>query len=389
MSRMVLALLFVLTSIAAPGRASVPAEPISLIVRVSRDATPTEEAALHGIARATVTGRIDRLRLVRVSVPAVGAAIYRSSSLVRWTEPERIFHVHALNDPLLHRQWALDTLGVKRIWRKETGTTYPVTVAVVDTGVDLSHPDLIGRLLPGYDYVNNDESPQDDHGHGTHVAGVIAANPDNRTGIAGMSWGAKVMPLKACDEEGACSDFAVLASIVHAVTEGVRVVNLSLGGPSPACPRPLELAAQFAETRGSLLVAAAGNSAAQGNPISYPAACDGFVTVGATDPLDRWAGFSGYGEHVDVSAPGVQILSTLPPDRSDKATPGYGLLDGTSMAAPHVSGLAALLFSSRPESSPAEVLQRMKETAVDLGKKGWDRFYGHGRIDVRRAVAKR
>lgn len=379
----------IVTAMPGLGRADPPRgeRRVSVLVQLAPDATGVAAEALHQAADATVTGRIRELRLLRISVVGNRVHVYRKSPLVRWVERERVRRVFDKpNDPLFWMQWPFRQLKISAAWRKEPGTTHPVTVAVVDTGIDMSHPDLAGRVGSGHDFVNNDDSPQDDNGHGTHVSGVIAANSDNREGIAGMSWGAKVMPLKACDSQGTCSDFALVASIVTAATSGAKVVNLSLGGASPACPRAFQVAARFAEARGVLLVAAVGNTAAQGNPINYPAGCDGYLGVGATDPFDRWARFSSHAKYVDLTAPGVQVLSTLPPDFSDKRTPGYGLLNGTSMAAPHVSGLAALLFSARPEWEPVDVKQKMERTAKDLGKKGWDPFFGHGRINVAKAV---
>ncbi|MGH9195071.1 MAG: S8 family peptidase, partial [Acidimicrobiia bacterium] len=234
-----------------------------------------------------------------------------------------------------------------------------------------------------------DSDPADDHGHGTHVAGVIAARPNNRTGIAGLSWGAHILPLKACDSTGACGTFEVVASIVRAIEEKARIINLSLAGPAESCPREFELAARLAENQDVLLVAGAGNSAQQGNPVMYPAACEGYMGVGATSPADEWAGFSEHGDFVDISAPGVMILSTLPPllvMQDDPDNPGYGVADGTSMATPHVVGLAALLLSQHPDWGPAEIQNRIEQTSVDLGRKGRDPYFGAGRIDVARAL---
>ncbi|MDQ3953686.1 MAG: S8 family serine peptidase, partial [Actinomycetota bacterium] len=221
------------------------------------------------------------------------------------------------------------------------------------------------------------------------VAGIVAAEPDNRRGIAGVSWGASIMPLKACGPEGACGTYEVAASIAFAALRGAKVVNISLSGPLDGCPAEFRLAAALAETEDVLLVGSAGNSAQDGNPVMYPAACDGYVAVGATAQDDRWAPFSEHGDFVDLSAPGVRVPSTLPPGLvipDDPATPGYGPADGTSMAAPHVSGLAALLFAQHPEWTPLQVEEHMEATAVDLGKRGADDYFGAGRISIGRAL---
>jgi subtilisin family serine protease len=341
---------------------------------------------------AHLTGKIDQLDLAQVSMRPSALPQLLSSPGIEWAERESVSHTLGKpNDPLISEQWAPQKIGVFNAWRTEKGTKSTI-VAVVDTGVDPSHPDLQNRLLPGYDFVNADQDPSDDHGHGTHVAGIIAARPDNRTGISGMSWGARILPLKACDSQGACGNFEVTAAIVRAIQEKAQVVNLSLGAPGESCPREFDLAAQLAQRQNVLLVAAAGNSAQEGNPTSYPAACDGYVAVGATSPTDEWATFSEHGDYVDVAAPGVMILSTVPPAllmQDDPSTPGYGFADGTSMATPHVAGLAALLFSQHPDWQPSHVQHRIESTAVDLGARGRDPYFGAGRIDVRRAVGRR
>jgi subtilisin family serine protease len=170
-------------------------------------------------------------------------------------------------------------------------------------------------------------------------------------------------------------------------------VNISLSGATGSCPQEFALAGALAGAAEVLLVASAGNAAQDGNPVSYPASCDGYVSVGATTPADAWAPFSVHNDLVDLSAPGVAVPSTIPPGLAgmpdDPSTPGYGPANGTSMAAPHVAGLAALLFAQHPEWAPAEVEARMEETAVDLGARGPDQYFGAGRIDVGRALTAR
>lgn len=380
----------------APGAASTHdgRKDASYVVHARAGAPLDAVAAAVQTAGGRVTGRSRPLRLLEVEADPSGAAALRRSPLVEWAHRERVLRIAGVrpNDPLFADQWPLERMGALRGWRVERGAASDVVVAVVDSGVDYSHPDLKDRMVDGFDFANRDDDPVDDHGHGTHVAGIVAAEPDNRRGIAGVSWGASIMPLKACDTEGACGTFDVAAALAFAAVGGARVVNISLSGPHDSCPPELLLAGTLAEQRGVLLVASAGNSAQDGNPVMYPAACDGYVAVGATAQDDRWAPFSEHGDYVDLSAPGVRVPSTLPPGLTitdDPATPGYGPADGTSMAAPHVSGLAALLFAQHPEWTPLEVEEHMEATAVDLGPRGADDRFGAGRIDIARALGAR
>ena len=377
-----------LVSAGAPGGA---AEATHWYVLRARAAVDEVEAIVraHG---GRVGGVVESLRLLKVRATPATAGALRASPLVEWVHREQTLRVAGVrpNDPLFARQWPLATMDALRGWRVERGEKAGVVVAVVDTGVDHSHPDLQDRMETGFDFVNRDEDPVDDHGHGTHVAGIVAAEPDNRRGIAGVSWGASIMPLKACTPEGGCGTFDVAAAIAFAVQGGAKVVNISLAGATESCPAELGLAATLAEAQDVLLVASAGNSAQDGNPVMYPAACDGFLAVGATAPNDRWAPFSEHGDYLDLSAPGVAVPSTLPPGLApmpdDPSTPGYGPADGTSMAAPHVAGLAALLFARHPDWTPLQVEEHMEKTAVDLGERGPDEYFGAGRISIGRAL---
>lgn len=369
----------------------------SYVVRLKRGVSEKQRDAAMTAAGARITGVIEALRLLRVELQPSRFTLLRDAPGIEWVHREGRVHIaqkgvkaaSKTNDPLLWRQWALKAMRVFKAWKKQEGKANPVVVAVVDTGVDPSHPDLKDRVISGYDFVNLDSRGADDHGHGTHVAGIIAATPNNRTGIAGMSWGAEIMPLKALGENGSGGNFGVTASIVYAIEHGAKVVNLSLGGQGVRCPREFELAARWAAQRDVLLVAAAGNSARAGNPVGYPAACDGYVGVGATEKDDAWASFSDYGDYVDLSAPGVDVVSTIPPGMGmqyDPNTYGYGPASGTSMAAPHAAGLAALLLAQHPDWGPQQVQERMEKTALDLGPKGRDHWFGAGRIDAAAAL---
>jgi len=310
------------------------------------------------------------------------------------------------SDPGWDNQWAPAKIGAPAAWEITTGSE-EVIIAVLDTGVKIDHPDLAAKTWsnPGeipangldddqngkvddvygwhfYHHCSNseclpaeDNDLQDDNGHGTHVAGIAAAETNNEVGIAGISWGAQLMPVKVLDEYGDGWYSDVIAGIVYATDNGADIINLSLGGEENS--EALQDAVDYGHAEGVLLMAATGNT---GKPVFYPAACDHVLGVGATDVNDVRPEFSNYGPGIDVAAPGVSIYSTWP------WLDGYWHKSGTSMAAPHVAGLAALIWSARPELSNDRVAWVISETANDLGAPGWDEYYGWGRIDAHRAL---
>ncbi len=277
------------------------------------------------------------------------------------------------NDPYYTQQWHHEQIDSARAW--DFSLASGVTVAIVDTGVNCGHSDLSGNCVAGYDFVNNDNDPNDDHGHGTHVAGISAALTDNGIGIAATGWAARVMPMKALDRTGNGSHSAIANSIVWAVDHGADVINMSLGGFFTSST--LSQATVYAINRGVTLVAASGNQNTS-NP-TYPAAYPNVIGVAATTQADRRASFSNYGSYVDVAAPGVAILSTV-------RDGGYQAWSGTSMASPVVAGVVALLVGQNPSRSPATIETILEQTADDLGDPGYDHMYGWGRINAGRAL---
>jgi subtilisin family serine protease len=287
-----------------------------------------------------------------------------------------------LNDPLLKLQWGLRRVGASNAWHIESGKKADVKVAVVDTGVDATHEDLAKRVLPGFDFVEMDEDTYDDNGHGTHVAGVIAANASNKVGIAGLSMGATIIPEKVCEAIGTCPIFGIYAGTIDAVVRGASILNLSLGGAG-ACSEIDQAVFDWVREQGVLTVVAAGNSAEDKNPTINPANCDNTLAVGAIDDRDRRAIFSSYGDFVDIAAPGVGIWSTVPPLVSlFSGHIGYASYQGTSMASPHVAGAAALLVARHPDWTPEQLEERLLSSAADAGKKGRDDFFGHGILNI-------
>lgn len=270
-------------------------------------------------------------------------------------------------DPLAEHQYAIEQLGMESAWRTTEGDE--VVIAVVDTGVDLNHPDLQDNLVAGYDFVDDDDLPDDGNGHGTHVAGTAAAVGGNGIGVTGMAPRAKIMPLKVLDAEGVGTSTAVADAITFAVDHGADVINLSLGGSSDLLSRlfskvdPANVAILEAERAGVVVVAASGNEATYltaFNP-SVP-----LLVVNASNEQGTSALFSNFGDPRAVSAPGARIVSTAPTYPTTlwpAGSEGYERLDGTSMASPHVAGVAALLTTTG--ASPAEIREAIIATAVN------------------------
>lgn len=267
-------------------------------------------------------------------------------------------------------QWNLSHIKAERGW-EITGGTEDIIIAVLDTGIDTAHQDLSDKLIEGYNAFDESSDVSDEHGHGTHVAGITGAITNNVTGIAGVSWYNPIMPVKVLNEKGEGSLFEIASGIHWATDHGAKVINLSLGDSESSTM--LHDAIQYAYEHDVVLIAAAGNdNVAQ--PM-FPAGYPEVFSVSAVNEQREKAAFSNYGEHIDVTAPGEHIPSTFPDNN-------YVFMSGTSMAAPHVAGLAGLIRSIRPELTNEEVMQLMRQTAEDIGPEGHDEFFGYGEINV-------
>lgn len=290
------------------------------------------------------------------------------------------------NDPLYALQWNLVRIRAPQAWATTTGG--PVIVAVIDSGADLSHPDLQPNLISGRRFGSTypdscpvpSQLPQDDNGHGTHVSGIIAAAGNNALGVTGTAWTARIMPLKVldCNGNGYVSDAVLAIKWAADLDAGVRIINLSIGTPATSGLKVFEEAVRYAQDRNILVVAAAGNIddyAIKPGTVVYPAAFSGVVGVGSTDSGDRLAYYSSQGFWVDVVAPGQSVYSTV-------LRSAYGFMNGTSMATPHVSGVAALLWSRYPQLAATQVAAIIRGSAKDLGAPGYDEAYGWGRLDA-------
>lgn len=303
----------------------------------------------------------------------------------------------ATSDPGFGSQWALNPAKTSFLSAWNTTKGGGITVAVVDTGVAANHPDLVGKVLPGREFLNGntqrDVSPMfDDCGHGTHVAGTIAAVPNNGIGIAGAAPNVKILPVRVLSAANSCGGWSsdVSKGIVWAANRGARVINLSLGGPGP--DSALAQAVSYARSRGAVVVAAAGNNHGECTPYKnrtiYPGATTGAIGVAAVSSSFQHACFSNTGSYVDLAAPGVGITSTVTV-RPNPYNYGYASWDGTSMATPHVAAAAALVLAYRPVCTPDQVESRLETTAVRLPRytAGDTRLYGNGLVDPAKALA--
>jgi len=339
---------------------AVPADrPVRLVTVRSVDGRPS-------VTSRTVTGRASATAAVAKAQADDATVSVGVDRVLRITDT-------LSRDTLRTSQWALTTLRAERAWSVTTGTA--VTVAVIDTGVQAGHPDLAGTVVAGVDLIGDKASStdgsNDENGHGTHVAGIIGAIANNSTGVAGLAPGVKILPVRVLDGDGAGYDSDIADGIVRAVDRGAKVLNLSMGGTDSGA---ISTAVKYAIGKNVVVVAAAGNEREDGNPVSYPAADEGVIGVGATDSSNTDAPFSNTGSYVDLAAPGVGVWSTYKGGT-------YRQQSGTSMASPHVAAAAALTLAVAPGLSPAAVTRVLEETATDLGAAGRDDATGYGLVD--------
>ena len=275
----------------------------------------------------------------------------------------------ALGDTYDSFLWGASAIKATSVWPQTTGGS--VIVAVLDTGV-ATHDDLAPQVLPGYDFIDNDATPTDLNGHGTHVAGTISATAGNNLGVAGVAPSAKILPVRVLDASGSGSLTGVANGIIYAADNGAKIINLSLGGTSTTAS--LEAAVAYAVSKDVLVVAAAGNEGVNSLP-SYPAAYPQVLAVASVDKSLAISSFSSRGSYVDVAAPGGSITSTY-------LNNSYATLSGTSMASPHAAAAAALLRSAFPNASAATIKSAIESSAYDLAPAGPDTSSGRGLIQV-------
>ncbi|MFF2286127.1 S8 family serine peptidase [Peribacillus butanolivorans] len=297
---------------------------------------------------------------------------------VEYAEPNYLFKkMESPNDPAYIDQWHHKTLGTQAAWTKSMGSKEMV-VAIIDDGIDRNHEDLKGKIDHPYDAVRNRKNIVPAGEHGTHIAGIIAGSANNDLGGTGVAPNIKIMPINVF--KGEYADTADIIEAIHyAVQQGADIINMSLGDTRYS--EALNKAVQEAYSKGLMIVAAAGNEGDMGKSVQrvYPAAFSHVISVAATDSKDKRTSYSNYHSTVDIAAPGDYILSTLPNNR-------YGWMSGTSMATPMVAGVAALIWSNEPKLTKYEVEYRLYDSAIDLGTKGKDIYYGNGRVNAKKAL---
>lgn len=340
--------------------------------------------------------------------------IYSKNPNVEYAIPNAIMNAFMVpNDPYYGTyQWnfkAFETgvgggINLEPAWDISTGNG--VIVAVLDTGVAYEDysiyrkaPDLANtNFVPGYDFVNNDAHPNDDNSHGTHVAGTIAQSTNNNYGVAGVAYSCSIMPVKVLNKQGSGTLQQLVDGIYFATNNGAKVISMSLGYPPGYYPgKALDDALNYAYSNGVTVVAASGNNEA--GTVSYPAAYEKCIAVGATRYDGSRSNYSNYGDALDVMAPGGDtsldqngdgyrdgiLQNTFDPNTKNPKDFGFWFFQGTSMATPHISGVAALLIA-KGANGPEEVMAAIQNTATDLGTSGWDQYYGYGLINAKAAL---
>lgn len=314
---------------------------------------------------------VDRMRIAQGTSVESAVAEWKKMPFVEFAEPNYVMKASFTpNDPYVANQYALSKMSAFAGWDFGQGSS-SVKIAIVDTGVDLDHPDLASKIVPGYDFVNNDSNADDDHGHGTHCAGIAAAVTNNGLGVAGVGFKCAVMPVKVLSASGSGSTSGVAAGITWAVDNGAKVVSLSLGGGGSST---LESAVNYAWSHGVIVVAAAGNS--NTDAPSYPGYYSNAIAVGSTDQNDARSSFSNYGSWVDVAAPGSSILSCY-------MGGSYAYMSGTSMATPQVAGLAGLVWDKLGAlTNVSLVRQKIEDNTDNVGT-----WLAKGRVNVQKSLS--
>jgi hypothetical protein len=327
----------------------------------------------HGARRAKKIGQSD-LYIVETPHGSERSIIARlkSNPHLRFAELDMIVEPgFAVNDPYYGSAWHLPKIDTPTAWDTTQGSG--VTVAILDSGVDASHPDLSPQLVPGWNFYSNNTDTSDVYGHGTKVAGTVAAIANNALGVTGVAGQAKIMPIRVSGTDGRGSWSAIASGLIYAADHGARVANASFLGLSDSSST--RSAAQYMKDKGGLVIVSGGNTGVLQN---Y-AATTSMISVAATDGNDMRTSWSSYGNYISLSAPGAGIWTTT-------MGGGYGAVSGTSFSSPVTAGVVALMMSAAPSLLNTQIEKILFSTAADKGDMGWDQYYGWGRVDAGKAV---
>ncbi|MEM1550757.1 MAG: S8 family serine peptidase [Candidatus Bathyarchaeia archaeon] len=367
-----------LCSVAFPAlSALIESNKVELVLKFKPGINRHVSEVLLGSLGACVVDEIEQIGALVISVPKHAVSNIKSTlmknKMVDFIEENCLIESLLVpNDPYYSSQWHLPKIDAPRAWDITTGNQ-TVIIAVLDSGVDPNHPDLAGKLLQGWNFYDNNEDTSDVYGHGTKVAGTVAAITNNGIGVAGVVWNCLILPIRVTDPNGYTTYSLLSKGLIYAADRGAKVAIISFqifnGSTS------LMSAAKYFVDKGGLIIAAAGNTGKYEDYTDNPY----IISVSATTSSDAIASFSSYGPYVDLSAPGVSIYTTFKGG-------GYGASSGTSFSAPIVAGVAALIFSVNLSLSPSQAEQILKSTAVDLGETGYDVYYGWGRVEVYEAL---
>jgi len=361
----------------APAQKTVPDQILARpIAHLSEQAVQTVFAA-HGASQGDAIPQID-VRVLKVPAAKRDRVLQalQHNPNIEFAELNALATPSATtNDPYVvnNYEWHLLKLQAFQAWDISVGTN--AVVAICDSGVDPTQPDLVGKLLPGYNVYAGNTDTSDQFGHGTEVAGAAAAQGNNGIGVAGVAWNAWILPVKISDASGSSTYSAIANAFTYAVDHGARVLNISYYGGSSSTT--LQSAADYVWTHNGVIFACAGNTGTSAP--QYPAACKNVVAVSATGYDDDFQTWSSYGSDVSLSAPGIGIWTT-------KNDGTYGGFAGTSAASPVAAGCAALLVGYNPQLTNAAVVQLLENNADDLGAGGYDIYFGYGRVNAYRAL---
>jgi len=369
---------------ALPGLSQVVPDHVSgrILVQRTRNADKTSVERAYSEHGAKVVGSLPELNIDILSVPEETASATRRSleakGLFTFAEPDGVARGGGSpitpNDPDFPSQWHLSTIQGPAAWGLTVGSS-SVPIAMIDSGVDSTHPDLTSKVIPGYNFLTLTTNTADDLGHGTATAGTAAAASNNATGITGVNWLSPIMPLVVLDSTDYASYSNIASAIDYAVAAGVRIINISIGGSTSSST--LQSAVNYAWSKGAVIFASAMNNSTSAP--YYPAACEYVLAVSATEPTDTLAGFSNYGSWISLSAPGDNIFTTIEGG-------GYEYWYGTSFSSPIAAATAALALGINPSLTAQGLVTLLEENSDQVGGPGFSQYFGWGRINAYRVA---